>query len=152
MPDTSVVTDVYQEQNSSRILSQAGGGAVFELRRRVTIAEINAGLVLLTARANRKLRLIDAKLIAIGGAVGGATTVDILGTQAAGSVKLLAVAIAALTQSAVVRAGAANATVLADGASFVANDVNTAISIGKTGGDATTATHVDVSLSYAHEI
>jgi hypothetical protein len=57
-------------------------------------------------------------------------------------------AIAGLTRSAVLRAGATNATVLADGASFSECDANTAITIGKTGGDLATATHIDVLLTY----
>lgn len=121
------------------------------LRQRATIAQVNAGLTLLPALPGYKYKLVDAALIAVGGAVAAATTVDILATLAGSSRKLLAVAVAALTQSALVRAGAANATILADGASFTANDANTAITIGKTGSTATTATHVDVLLSYVVE-
>lgn len=118
-------------------------------RYRKTIAEVNAGATLLSALPGWKYRLHDAAMISIGGAVGAADTVDILGTQSASGVKLLAVAIAALTQNALVRAGAANATILAGGVSFVDNDVNTAITIGKTGATATTATHVDFLISFA---
>jgi hypothetical protein len=125
-----------------------GGSVQHCLRHRVTVAEINAGHELLAAISGYKYRIHDMVMIAIGGAVGTATTIDILGTQGAASVKLLAVAIAALTQSAVVRAGAANATVLADGASSAECDANTAITIGKTGGAADTATHVDVLIEY----
>jgi hypothetical protein len=42
-------------------------------------------------------------------------------------------------------------TVLAAGASFVANDAGSAITIGKTGGTLATATHVDVILNYVIE-
>lgn len=125
--------------------------AVFHHRERLTIAQVNAGATVLPATRGYRYRLIDAALIAVGGAVGAATTVDILGTLSAASRKLLAVAIAALTQSALVRAGAANATLLADGASFTANDANTAITVSKTGADLTTATHVDVLISYVLE-
>jgi len=122
----------------------------FTIRARFTIAEVNAGATIIPAPSiSQKLRLTDAIMISIGGAAAAATTVDILATQAAASAKLLAVAVAALTQSAVVRAGAANATVLANGASFVANDANTAITIGKTGADITTATHIDVILNFS---
>jgi hypothetical protein len=121
------------------------------IRTRFTIAQINAGASLLAAVAGFAYRLVDAKLIAIGGAVITATDVRILGTRAAGSVALLAVAVAALTQSAVVRAGAANAAVLADGASFTPLDANTAITVGKTGGVAAGATHVDVIAQYVLE-
>lgn len=117
-------------------------------RFRVTTAEINAGKTLLPALAGYKYRVHDISMIAVGGAAGATTTVDVLGTQAASSVKLLAVAIAALTQSAVVRAGASNATVLADGASFASCDANTAITAGKTGASLTTATHIDIALTY----
>lgn len=129
-------------------LIPSGEQGVQQKRFRVTTAQVNAGLTLLPAIAGVQYQVCDLILIAIGGNAATATTVDILGTQSASGVKLLAVAVAALTQSAVVRAGAANATVLADGASFVANDANTAITIGKTGSNLATATHIDVLLSY----
>lgn len=121
------------------------------LRQRVTIAEVNAGLTLLPAIAGSKYRLHDAAAIAVGGAAGAVTTVDILATQSASSVKLVAFGQAALTQNTLLRAGASGGTILAAGASFVANDANTAITIGKTGSDVTTATHIDVLLTYAVE-
>lgn len=120
-------------------------------RTRVTLAQLNAGLVLLPALPGVKWRLLDAKVIAIGGAVTTATAVRVTGVQAGSTVALLSVAVAALTQSAVVRAGAANATVLADGASFAANDANTAVRVDKTGSAATVATNVDVFLEYVAE-
>ena len=123
-------------------------GDVHTQRFSVAIADINAGLTLLAALAGFKYRLVDAFAIAIGGAVEAVTTVDILGTQSSG-VKLVAFGQAQLTQSAVLRAGASGGTVLADGASFVGCDANTAITIGKTGSSVTTATHVDVQLTYA---
>lgn len=123
-------------------------GVVKKQRTRVTIAQVNAGFALLPALPGVKWRVIDAAMISVGGAVGAATTVDITGTKSGSASKALAVAIAALTQSALVRAGAANATLLADGASFTAYDANTALNIAKTGSTATTATHVDVFLEY----
>ena len=139
------------------VMSVAGGGLSGQqttaqvLRSRVTTANVNAGATLLPAVPGFKYRIQDMTMIAIGGAAATATTVDILATQSTSSVKLLAVAVAALTQSAVVRAGATNATVLADGASFVANDTNTAITIGKTGSSLATATHIDVLITYVLE-
>lgn len=121
------------------------------IRTRFTVAQINAGATLLPAVPGFAYRLVDAVLVAIGGAASGATDVRLLGTRAAGSVVLLAVAVAALTQSAVVRAGAANAAVLADGASFTPLDANTAVTVAKTGGALATATHVDVIASYVLE-
>jgi predicted RecA/RadA family phage recombinase len=127
-------------------------GLVKQRRVRATIAEINAGLTVLPAIAGYRYRLVDAKMIAIGGAVTTATAVQINATQSASGVALLSVAVAALTQSAVVRAGAANATVLADGASFNQCDTNTAITVSKTGSNITVATHVDFLIDYTVEL
>lgn len=126
-------------------------GSVRQLRSRVTIANVNAGATLLPAIANRKYRVCDMAVISVGGAAAAVTTVDILGTQSSSSVKLLAAAQANLTQSSLVRAGGTGGTILADGASFVACDTNTAITIGKTGSSVTTATHIDVLLTYVIE-
>ena len=117
-------------------------------RMRVTLAQVNAGLTLLPAIANVQYRMADCQIIAIGGAAAAGTTVDILGTQATASVKLAAFAQASLTQSTVLRPGIAGCAVLADGASFVACDVNTAITISKTGSAFTTATNFDVQFEY----
>ena len=124
---------------------------VQHIRTRFTIAQINAGATLLPAVPGFKYRIVDMALIAIGGAVTGATDVRILGTRAAGSVALLVAAIAALTQSALLRAGVANAVIFVDGASFTQLDVNTAVTVGKTGGAGATATHVDVLVTYVLE-
>lgn len=129
----------------------SNGSFVLNQRFRTGIAGVNTGATLLPAVAGYKYRLIDASVIAVGGAVATCTAVTINGTQATSSVALLSIAVAALTQSAVVKPNTANATVLADGASFVKNDATTAITIGKTGGTCATATSVDVILSYAIE-
>lgn len=121
---------------------------VFQVRTRFTIAQINAGATLLPALPKHKYRVLDAAMISIGGAVGAATDVRLLATQGAASAALLIVAIAALVQDLLVRAGAANTVVLAGGLAFVDNDANTALTVGKTGATATTATHVDVLVTY----
>jgi hypothetical protein len=141
----------YRADTNEMVRVDSNTPSALQLRTRVTVAQINAGLTLLPAVPGFAYRLIDVSLIAIGGAVTGATDVRILGTRAAGSVALLVAAVAALTQSALLRAGAANAVILADGASFTPLDANTAVTIGKTGGSAATATHVDVALTYALE-
>lgn len=120
----------------------------FAHRERVTIANINAGYTLLNALRRGKYRLVEVQLIAIGGAAAAATAVVIQGVQAGATVSLLSTAIAALTQSAVNYPGLANNTILADGASFAPCDVNTGITIAKTGSALTTATHIDVILVY----
>lgn len=121
---------------------------VFQWRERFTVAQVNAGATVLPAVRGYKYRIIEMALIAIGGAASGATDVRLLATQAAAAAALLIAAVAGLTQNTLLRAGAANATILAGGASFVENDVETAITIGKTGGSLATSTHVDVLITY----
>jgi hypothetical protein len=118
------------------------------IRQRFTIAQINAGATLLPAVPGRRYRMIDCEMIAIGGNASGATTVDLLATQSAASVKLIAAAVAGLTANSLLRVGATNSAILAGGVSFVANDLNTAITVGKTGSDLATSTHVDFVLTY----
>jgi predicted RecA/RadA family phage recombinase len=113
-----------------------------------TVAQVNAGADILPAIDGYKYKLVDAEMIAIGGAAATATTVDILGTQAASSVKLVANAVAGLTQNTLLRAGATNSTILAAGASFDACDENTAITINKTGSNVATATSIRVKVRY----
>ncbi len=127
-------------------------GKVISTRQRFTVAQVNAGATVLAAFPGFRYRLVDVSLIAVGGAATGATTVDILATQSSSSVKLLAAAVAGLTQNTLLRAGAANAAILAAGASFAQNDANTAITIGKAGSDVATATHIDVLLTYQIEV
>lgn len=141
-------TDVAVVDSTSGLF---GPGIVRNTRQRFTIAQVNAGATILAAVAGYKYRLIACKAISVGGAAAAVTTVDILGTQAASGVKLVAYAQASLTQSTVLTDGGSGATVLADGASYAQNDANTAITIGKTGSSVTTATHIDVILSYALE-
>jgi len=145
---TSGPTTALIELNS---LGASSDGRSFSARFRSTIAEVNAGKTLLPALPGFRYVIRDIKMISVGGAAAAATTVDVTATQGASVVKLLAVAVAALTQSALVRAGAANATILADGASFAANDANTAVTISKTGSSITTATNIDVIIDYAVE-
>jgi hypothetical protein len=132
-------------------ISAVQDAQTFSLRSRLTIAQINAGATLLPAVAGYRYRVQNARMISVGGAAAAATTVDILGTQAASSVKLMAAAVAGLTQSAVLAAGAANGAVLADGASFAPCDVNTAITANKTGSNVTTAINIDFLIDYVLE-
>jgi hypothetical protein len=121
--------------------------SVLSKRTRFTVAQVNAGATIVPAVTGKAIRVVGAKVIAIGGAVGAVTTVDIIGTQTTAA-KLVAFAQANLTRSTVLTDDGTGATVLADGASYVANDVSTAVTIGKTGSDVTTATHIDVILQY----
>ena len=135
---------------SSASLQVNSQPVVLNTRHRVTTAEINSGHEVLPAITGRAYRVVDVKAIAYGGAVGTTTTVDVLGTQGTGSVKLVTFAQADLIQSAILTI-AADGTVLADGASFAACDAATAITVGKTGGDADTATGVDFIITYVIE-
>lgn len=121
--------------------------SLLSTRVRFTIAEVNAGATLVAAITGKSIRMVNCKAIAVGGAAGAVTTVDVLGTVSTAR-KLVAFAQASLTQSAVLTAGGTGAAVLADGASYTANDVSTAVTVGKTGSNVTTATHIDVIFDY----
>ena len=126
-------------------------GMVKQIRTRFTIAQVNAGATILAAVAGFGYRMVAASIIAVGGAAAAHTSIDIGGTLSSGR-KLVAFLVAGTTQSTLLRDGAAtNGVILADGASYTRNDVNTAITIGKTGSDVTTASHVDISFSYVLE-
>ena len=142
---------VYRDPSGNvvEVFGPVGNGSVKCIRTRFTIAEVNAGATLLAALPGYKYRMIEASAISVGGAAGAVTTVDILGTQSASSAKLVAFAQASLTQSTELRSGDTGSTILADGASYVACDQNTAITVGKTGSAITTATHIDIIFQFA---
>lgn len=131
-------------------LTDANGPVVHCLRTRLTIAQVNAGATLLPAIVGKGYRMVACDAIAVGGAAGAVTTVDVLGTLTT-SRKLVSYAQASLTQSAVLKDGGTGAAVLADGASYTLNDANTAITANITGSSITTATNIDFILSYTIE-
>lgn len=138
----------FSESGAGRLILPS---VLYTIRQRFTIAEVNAGATLLAALAGFKYRMVDASIIAVGGNAAAHTSIDISGTVSTAR-KLVAFLVAGTTQSTMLRAGAAtNGVILADGASFTANDANTAITVGKTGSDVTTASHVDISFSYVIE-
>lgn len=136
------------------LINAAGSSfGVVSKRIRTSIANVNAGATLLAAVTGRKWRLVEAKVIAIGANVTSttATGVAIIGTQSASGVNLLTVAKADLTRSAV-NSTEVNGTVLADGASFVDNDADTAITIAADGGtDLAGASNIDVIITASLE-
>jgi predicted RecA/RadA family phage recombinase len=136
---------------SVRLHGGSLAGRVIHIRKRFTVAQVNAGATLIPAIPGAKIRLLDAAAIAIGGAVTSVTTVDILATLSSASRKLVAFAQANLTQSALLRAGATGGTILADGASFTANDAGTGVTVGITGAAITVATNVDFIATYQLE-
>jgi predicted RecA/RadA family phage recombinase len=125
-------------------------GRVLNHRKRFTVAQVNAGATLVPAVPGLCVRMIAASGIAIGGAAGAVTTVDIIGTVSTAR-KLVAFAQASLTQSTELKSGGTGAAILADGASYTANDAGTAVTVGKTGSDVTVATHIDVNFTYSLE-
>lgn len=125
-------------------------GVPITIRTRQAIATVNAGATLLPALVGFGYRLLDCSMIAIGGAAAAVTTVDILGTLTA-SRKLCTFAQASLTQSALLRMGGTGTVILADGASYTRNDINTAITINITGIAITTAVSIDTILTYVIE-
>lgn len=128
-------------------------GRCFTVRRRFTLAEINATVatVFVPGILGYRYRVVELAQIAIGGAAGGATAVRMVAVQAAASVAIVTTAIAALTQSTIVDMGVANAVVLADGASNALCDTNTGFAVDKTGASLTTCTAVDYILTFAVE-
>lgn len=147
---------IFRDKDGNVIDFKAGAvgaqhSSLLTIRKRFTIAEVNAGATILPAVAGLRYRMVDAAIMAIGGNAAAHTSIDILGTVST-SRKLVAFLVAGTTQSTLLRAGAAtNGVILADGASFTQNDAGAAITIGKTGSDVTTATHVDILFSFVVE-
>jgi hypothetical protein len=141
----------------SEILNVNGDAGVLHQRHRVTVAEMNAGHTLLAAVTGLKYRLVDVKVITIGGNAGAtadATGIAVYGVQATVSTALYTALLAALTQHAVCQINTANTSVQNSGASFVANDAAAAITcraVSAGAYDLITATHFDILLSYVLE-
>ena len=130
-------------------------GISFNVRLRVTTSDMNAGKEVLPALSGKRYRIIDCHVIAVGGDMEAsvATGIAICGTQTTPQ-KLFEVLLEAGVQSAICRPGDANTNILADGASFVQNDANTAITVRTvTAGnyDLITCTHIDINITYALE-
>lgn len=132
--------------------SVSGNISNFTIRTRVTTAQANAGLtpVVPSPGAGRALRLIDAMMIAIGGAAATATSVRLTGTRGTSAVQLYVQPVAGLGQSVVARPAAA-ATVQADGASFTLLDANTPILQTVDNNNLATATAIDNIVTFAVE-
>lgn len=144
------VIEVLSGPNTDIAAHFANSGAVLNVRTRFTIAQVNAGATLIAAVSGIKYRMVNCAFIAIGGAAAAHTTIDIVGTVSSPR-KLVAYAVAQATENTYLQPGVTGAAVLAAGASFTTNDVNTAITISKTGDAVTTATHVDIIFSYVRE-
>lgn len=151
---TGITTHTGGVVNSSTVTGPGSGFGIYNLRTRIAIASVNTGVTLLAAVTGRQYRIINLKVVAIGANVTSttATGVALTGTQSASPVALYTVAKAQLTRSAINTFGTASTTVLADGASFVDNDANTAITFAAAGGtDLAGASNIDVDITYAIE-
>lgn len=124
------------------------------LRTRVPIAQLvtTPGTVLLPAASRGRYRIVDAFFIAIGATVGGATSINLVGTVNGALVNLVVMAVAGLTQSTVLDMGTAGSVVLADGASYNLMDAGTPISIMRVGSAVSGASNIDVCIVYALEL
>jgi len=116
----------------------------------VTAAELTAGKVLVAANAAWKIKVISASVTAKGGDAAGVTTVDIKGTKDAAVVNLASFPVALLKKDVTVTMQSTGVILLPQFfKSFQANDINTPITIAKTGGALTGATSLEVKISYA---
>lgn len=111
---------------------------------KIAIADINSGSVIVLPDG-RTIVVDDVQMTAIGGAVGGTTGVYLEDTNSSPVIVFEFLA-AALTENAVVRAGAANTTI---GAGWgVPLTAGKGLKVVKHGNDLTTATHVIVTVHY----
>jgi hypothetical protein len=145
------VIEVLPGPNTDLSAAFPGSGAVKHVRTRFTIAQVNAGATLVAAKTGVKFRAVNGAMIAIGGAAAAHTTIDILGTLSTPR-KLFAFAVAQTAENALMQPGITGTAILAAGASYTANDVNTAITVAVTGSPITTATHIDFLFSYVEEV
>lgn len=110
---------------------------------RLTTEQVNAGVLAVPRSPGRIYTVVDGWVRAIGGAAGANTSVDV--TDDTTGTIAMSFARAGLSQNAVLRAGATNTTctnlntALAQGEGIKVANVGTAM---------TTATHLDVCISY----
>jgi len=148
----STVAEIAAFDGVNGLFYQPGG--VLTARVRATAAEIKAGKTVVAAITGYKIRLVDAFMIAYGGAATTATSVDLVTTQGGSSVRPMVTTVAALTRSAKVSMGEAPAAgstaILADGASYVFNDSGTGVQVSQQSGgsDLAGCTGVDVTVMY----
>lgn len=112
--------------------------------KQLTRAQVNAGYELVPGSPGRVYTVVDAWARAIGGAAVDTTSVDVADT-ADSPATAVTFEVAGLTQNAVLRAGATNATATGLGTAFTQGK---AIKVVNTGTALDTATHVDVCVHY----
>ena len=139
-------TDGYLYQNGTKITKTAAqlNAGTIAFYQRVTTAEVNSGLALLTPSATGQYRLMDIKLRAIGGNASAATSVEI--TEETSGAIFFQAPVANLTQNVTIGVDAAN---IVDTNLGIASVAGKKILIGKTGSSLATATHIDVLMIYS---
>ena len=154
MPDASFGAKVYRKQDTEVIaaggvLEVEPGGIVYGLplrkRVRATAAQVNAGLVVLAPVAGRAYTVWAVEECAIGGAVTGATSVDVKDTTPVTPATIATIPAAALTQGQWASHLAAGATGPLIGQAGAAGQ---GVAVAKNGADVATATHVDLIITY----
>ena len=125
----------------------AVGAFVQNVRVLATVAEVNAGKVLVATPTGKVARIVDSEVVAVGGNAGAVTTVDIK----IGATVKITYAQANLTKDTLLRLDSTGVTLLAAGASFTAGADGEDITAIKAGADITTATHILFVLSFVFE-
>ena len=120
-------------------------------RLSVAVADLAAGQTIVAAVPGYRIRMVSCKAEATVADATTSTTVDVLGTQAAASVKLVAYTTTALDRALAVADGTSSGVVLNDGASYDANDAGTAIIADETGSATAGATAIVFYFSYVLE-
>lgn len=123
--------------------------------KRCTLAEVKAGVTIVSGLPNYKIYVVQCGFTAIGGAGGGADGVKLLGTVAGSSTALATVIAAALVENVYHQIGFTNETPAlwiapaSAGLTFAGCDVGTPVTCEDYGAGALdTLTHLDVVLQY----
>lgn len=137
----------YREQGSGALVSQAGGRNTFTVLKKPTLAEVNAGVVMVSPVAGERVLVTSFFFRAIGGNPAGATDVRLQDT-ADTPVPIVTTTVAALASSANITAfhEVAGST---KGAGFLTPlTLGRGVNFVKTGGTMTTATSFEVLVEY----
>jgi len=110
---------------------------------RATLAELNAGKVIVPGVAGRQIVVTDAKMRAIGGALGAVTLIRLVESTSSGVV--LSNTQATATQDTWLNANTANAVSTKMAVALTAGE---GVKLDKTGNAGTVATHIDVVVTY----
>lgn len=130
-------------------------GIVYCKYKRCTLAEVKAGVTIVSGFPGYKIRVVQCGFTAIGGAGATADGIKLLGTVAGSSAALATVLVAALAQNVYHEIGFTNETPAlwiapaSAGVTFAGCDVGTPVTCEDYGGAALdTLTHLDVVLRY----